>query len=118
MLGYLPQQMPALLRMLKQHLNEALSAVGLGEQDAAVLHECLQVRLRQWWQAALWPAAHNGVSAVHAVLSLYRCGVASFCGAWPCLDVMLHATFCLVLVMNSACRASSSACTRALQAED
>jgi hypothetical protein len=45
MLGYLPQQMPALLRMLGQRLSEALGAGGLEQQDAVVLQECLQVRL-------------------------------------------------------------------------
>jgi hypothetical protein len=45
MLGYLPQQMPALLRMLEQRLGEVLGAGGLEQQEAAVLQECLQVSL-------------------------------------------------------------------------
>ncbi|WIA15206.1 hypothetical protein OEZ85_001885 [Tetradesmus obliquus] len=43
MLGYLPRQMPALLRVLGQRLDDALVAEGLDQHDAAVLHECLQV---------------------------------------------------------------------------
>jgi hypothetical protein len=49
MFEYLPRQMPALLSALGQRLGEALSEEGLQQQEAAVLQECLQVRLLHWW---------------------------------------------------------------------